>query len=163
MFSFQIPSTLSKCWWNRSLRFPPLENNSHIYTILISSTTKKIGPKPQSHPHPKNTPQVMDLSVGFPEIFAMYWYSGMPPHGDRHPRETQPILVMFCQNAWEISGKKKGEPFFFGGSLHNWFLDPEGEGPIAFPDLYGNGKALIRSSMIIFRWKKGQLWLELLK
>ena len=31
MFSFQTPSTLSKWWWNRSLRFPPLENNSHIY------------------------------------------------------------------------------------------------------------------------------------
>lgn len=89
-------------------------------TILVSSTTKKSPsqccPKPQSHPHPKNTPQVMDLSVGFPEIFAMYWYSGMPPHNDRHPREIQPILVMFCQNAWEISGKTKGVPFFFGGS-----------------------------------------------
>ena len=78
----KLPSTLSK-WGNE---IPPWEKQSH----------------------PPSTPQSWTYRFGFPAIFAMYWYSGMPPHKD--PLQKNPTKSWGFQ--WE---KRLPVPFLVKG------------------------------------------------
>ena len=124
----KLHSPVPEWWWKRSLRLPPLENNSHMIWLLIHKSTinksHMIWNGPcllyYLHPQKKNLPsqnipktlRSWDLSVGFPEIFAMYWYSGMPPYKARS--KTQQILVICFFAKYLVDFKV--------GSLHKFFL-----------------------------------------
>lgn len=131
MFSFQTPSTLSKWWWNRSLRFPPLENNSHIYytNLIHNKKNRLLSAVRNPNPIPIQKTPLRSWTYRLASRKSSQCIGIAACHLTTTDTQEKP------NQSWWFAAKCLGDfreekrCTLFGGSLHNWFLDPEGKAP----------------------------------